>query len=102
MNGLAPLVSALAVAFRTEPPRHKGVRHKYIKPRTPRLNGKVERSFLIDAGKFCRLLDGAVIDHAKVFNHWLQEWGDYYNYDRSHGGLGGQTPIGAQRLNAWA
>ena len=70
----------------------KGVGHKYIKPRTPRLNGKVERSHRIDAEEFYRLLDGAVIDYAKVFNHKLQEWEDYYNYDRPHGGLGGQTP----------
>jgi transposase InsO family protein len=70
----------------------KGVGHRYIKPRTPRLNGKVERSHRIDAEEFYRLLDGAVIDDAKVFNSKLQEWEDYYNYDRPHGGLDGQTP----------
>ena len=70
----------------------KGVGHRYIKPRTPRLNGKVERSHRIDAEEFYRLLDGAVIDDAKVFNNKLQEWEDYYNYHRPHGGLGGQTP----------
>lgn len=32
------------------------------------------------------------IDVAKVFNNKLQEWEDYYNYHRPHGGLGGQTP----------
>ena len=42
--------------------------------------------------EFYRLLDGAVIDDAKVFNNKLQEWEDYYNYHRPHGGLGGQTP----------
>ena len=70
----------------------KGVGHKYIKPRTPRLNGKVERSHRIDAEEFYRLLDGAVIDDAEVFNNKLQEWEDYYNYHRPHGGLDGQTP----------
>ena len=70
----------------------KGVGHHYIKPRTPRLNGKVERSHRIDAEEFYRLLDGAVIDDAKVFNNKLQEWEDYYNYHRPHGGLEGQTP----------
>ena len=70
----------------------KGVGHKYIKPRTPRLNGKVERSHRIDAEEFYGLLDGAVIDDAKVFNNKLQEWEDYYNYHRPHGGLEGQTP----------
>ena len=38
------------------------------------------------------LLDGVVIDDANVFNDKLQEWEDYYNYHRPHGGLGGQTP----------
>ena len=66
----------------------KGVGHRYIKPRTPRLNGKVERSHRIDAEEFYRLFDGAAIDDAKVFNSKLQEWEDYYNYDRPHGGLG--------------
>jgi transposase InsO family protein len=70
----------------------KGVGHRYITPRTPRLNGKVERSHRIDAEEFYRLLDGAVIDDAKVFNDKLREWEDYYNYHRPHGGLGGQTP----------
>ena len=70
----------------------KGVGHVYIKPRTPRLNGKVERSHRIDAEEFYRLLDGVVIDDAKVFNDKLQEWEDFYNYHRPHGGLDGQTP----------
>ena len=70
----------------------KGVGHRYIKPRTPRLNGKVERSHRIDADEFYRLLDGTVIDDAEVFNDKLRQWEDYYNYDRPHGGLGGQTP----------
>ena len=70
----------------------KGVSHHYIKPRTPRLNGKVERSHRIDAEEFYALLDGLVIDDAKIFNNKLREWEDYYNYHRPHGGLGGQTP----------
>jgi len=70
----------------------KGVGHRYIKPRTPRLNGKVERSHRIDAEEFYRLLDGAVIDDARIFNNKLQEWEDYYNFHRPHGALGGQTP----------
>jgi transposase InsO family protein len=33
-----------------------------------------------------------VIDTAEVFNDKLQEWEDFYNFHRPHGGLGGQTP----------
>ena len=70
----------------------RGVQHVYIKPATPRLNGKVERSHRIDADEFYRLLDGVVYDDAKLFTTKLQEWEDFYNFDRPHGGLGGQTP----------
>ena len=70
----------------------KGIAHTYIKPATPRLNGKVERSHRIDAEEFYRLLDGIVIDDTGVFNDKLQEWEDHYNYHRPHGALGGQTP----------
>jgi transposase InsO family protein len=70
----------------------KGIGHVYIKPRTPRLNGKVERSHRIDAEEFYRLLDGVVIDDARVFNDKLREWEDFYNYHRPHGSLDGQTP----------
>jgi len=70
----------------------KGIGHVYIKPRTPRLNGKVERSHRIDAEEFYRLLDGVVIDDTKVFNDKLREWEDFYNYHRPHGSLDGQTP----------
>jgi transposase InsO family protein len=44
-----------------------GIEHVYIKPATPRLNGKVERSHRIDAEEFYRMLDGVVVDDAKVF-----------------------------------
>jgi hypothetical protein len=42
------------------------------------------------------LLDGVVLDDAKVLTDKLQEWEDYYNYHRPHGALDGQTPY--QRL----
>ena len=69
-----------------------GVRHVYIEPATPRLNGKVERSHRIDEEEFYRMLDGIVIDDTKLFNYRLQEWEDFYNFNRPHGGLDGQTP----------
>ena len=70
----------------------RGIGHVYIKPATPRLNGKVERSHRIDAEEFYRMLDGVVIDDTELFNDKLQEWEDFYNFHRPHGGLDGQTP----------
>jgi Homeodomain-like domain/Integrase core domain len=70
----------------------QGIGHVDIKPRTPRLNGKVERSHRIDAEEFYRLLDGVVIDDTKLFNDKLREWEDFYTYHRPHGSLDGQTP----------
>lgn len=70
----------------------KGIGHIYIRPATPRLNGKVERSHRIDSEGFYRLLEGEVIDDLNLFNTKLQEWEDYYNYDRPHGALAGSTP----------
>ena len=52
----------------------------------------MERSHRIDAEEFYALLEGLVIDDAKIFNNKLREWEDYYNYHRPHGGLNGQTP----------
>ena len=70
----------------------RGIGHVYIKPATPRLNGKVERSHRIDADQFYRMLDGIVIDDTELFNDKLQAWEDFYNFNRPHGGLNGQTP----------
>jgi transposase InsO family protein len=70
----------------------RGIGHSYIKPNTPRLNGKVERSHRIDAEEFYRQLEGVVIDDTELFNDKLQEWEDFYNFHRPHGGLDGQTP----------
>ena len=69
------------------------IRHVYIRPRTPRLNGKVERSHRIDDQEFYQLLDdGRVRDDIQLFNKKLKEWEDYYNYHRPHGALDGLTP----------
>jgi transposase InsO family protein len=70
----------------------RGIGHAYIRPATPRLNGKVERSHRIDAEEFYRMLDGVVIDDTRMFNDKLREWEDFYNFHRPHGGLDGQTP----------
>ena len=70
----------------------RGIGHVFIKPASPRLNGKVERSHRIDADEFYRMLDGVVIDDTALFNDKLEEWETFYNFHRPHGSLGGQTP----------
>src|SRR6185436_13707368 len=70
------------------------IRHVYIRPRTPRLNGKVERSYRVDDQEFYQLLDKDVItDDIHLFNDKLREWEDYYNYHRPHGALDGHPPV---------
>ena len=53
----------------------RGIPHVYIKPATPRLNGKVERSHRIDDEEFYRQLNGIVVDNTELFNQRLQEMG---------------------------
>ena len=75
------------------------MRHVYIRPRTPHLNGKVERSHRVDDQEFYQLLDAdGIRDDIHLFNEKLREWEDYYNYHRPHGALNGQTPY--ERLMA--
>jgi transposase InsO family protein len=66
-----------------------GIRHVYIKPRTPRLNGKVERSHGTDEVEFYQLL--TYTDDVNL-NEKLTTWEKYYNLHRPHGGLKGHTP----------
>lgn len=69
------------------------IHHVYIRPRTPHLNGKVERSHRVDDQEFYQMLDQAGIsDDIHLFNEKLREWEEYYNYHRPHGALDGQTP----------
>ena len=66
-----------------------GMLHVYIKPATPRLNGKVERSHLTDQREFYQVLDytGDVNLRKK-----LAQWEDYYNFLRPHAAHLGKTP----------
>lgn len=66
-----------------------GMQHVYIKPRSPHLNGKVERSHKTDAQEFYQLIDYTDdIDIRKK----LQEWEMFYNCQRPNAALNGRTP----------
>lgn len=68
-----------------------GITHRLIKPRTPQLNGKVERSHRTDEERFYSRFTFAT-DHA--LDHALKTvWMPEYNEWRPHSSLGGQTPL---------
>jgi transposase InsO family protein len=71
-----------------------GIDHIAIKPRTPRLNGKVERSHLIDDREFYQLLEYE--DDVDLANK-LMLWANFYNFQRPHGAHEGKTPYEALR-----
>ncbi len=72
----------------------RGIRHVYIKPRSPQLNGKVERSHRTDKEEFHQLL--TYTDDVDL-NQKLEEWESFYNLSRPHGAFKGKTPYEAMR-----
>ena len=72
----------------------QGMRHVYIKPQTPQLNGKVERSHRTDQTEFYQLL--TYTDDTDL-NAKLKAWENFYNYDRPHLSLAGKTPYKAMK-----
>ena len=68
------------------------VRHVCIRPRSPHLNGKVERSHRTDGQEFYQLFErNGISDDIQQFNEKLCEWEDYYNYHRPYWALQGQA-----------
>ena len=72
----------------------KGIRHAYIKRGTPQLNGKVERSHRSDQEEFYQLL--SYKDDVDL-GAKLDEWENFYNFNRPHGAFNGKTPYEALR-----
>jgi len=66
-----------------------GIRHRYIQPRHPEQNGKVERSRRIDAEEFWDRHDFEGFDEAAAA---LQGWEQVYNRFRFSMALHGKTP----------
>ena len=66
-----------------------GMLHVDIKPATPRLNGKVERSHLKDKRAFYQMLDDDGDVHLR---QKLGQWEDYYNFLRPHSAHAEKTP----------
>lgn len=71
-----------------------GIRHAYIKPSSPQLNGKVERSLRSDQQEFYQLLTyKGNVD----LEERLDEWERFSNFHRPHGAFKGKTPYEALR-----
>ena len=68
------------------------IRFRPIRPRSPHLNGKVERSQRTDLEEFWPTADFAQPDLDGQLASWLR----FYNHERPHDSLQGQTPV--QRL----
>jgi transposase InsO family protein len=72
-----------------------GITHRYIRPRRPQQNGKVERSHRIDNEEFWGRHDFSTHEEAWAA---LGGWEHQYNHLRFSMALGGQTPV--ERLAA--
>lgn len=65
------------------------IKYRPIPPRSPHLNGKVERSQATDLQEFWTRHDPKDSEIARR----IEEWQFDYNWRRPHGSLGGKTPI---------
>lgn len=70
--------------------KESGVEHRLIPPGLKELNGKVERSHRIDDEEFYWKAQRSDFSY---FQQELYRWIYAYNHHRSHGALGGQTPM---------
>lgn len=74
-----------------------GIRHRYIKPRRPQQNGKVERSHRVDSEEFWSRRAFTEFDTAAAA---VRGWERTYNYDRFSLAFRGRTP--AEKLATFA
>lgn len=66
-----------------------GIKFRPIKPRSPHLNGKVERSQRTGLDEFYATVD---LKDPELDDR-LSEWQHYYNWDRPHSSMNGKTPV---------
>jgi transposase InsO family protein len=65
-----------------------GIKFRPIRPASPHLNGKVERSQRTDLDEFYSSIDIKSLN----LEEELGLWKHYYNWHRPHSSLGGETP----------
>lgn len=66
-----------------------GIKFRPIKPRSPHLNGKVERTQRTDLDEFYSTIDIKAPDLPNL----LSQWQFHYNWFRAHSSLKGKSPI---------
>ncbi|WP_298646322.1 IS481 family transposase [uncultured Proteiniphilum sp.] len=66
------------------------IKFRPIKPKTPHLNGKVERTQQTDKVEFWSLFD--LSDDSLNLEYLAIEWQEFYNKKRPHSSLNGKTP----------
>ncbi len=66
-----------------------GIKFRPVKPRSPHLNGKVERTQRTDLDEFYSTVDLKDPDLPNL----LSQWQFHYNWFRSHSSLKGKTPM---------
>ena len=76
-------------AFQLELHEHY-IKYRPIKPRSPHLNGKVERTQQTDKTEFWSCFD--LSDQSLNLHALAVEWQDFYNKKRTHSSLKGMTP----------
>jgi transposase InsO family protein len=69
--------------------RDYAIKYRPVKPRSPRLNGKVERTQKTDLDEFYSTVSLSDPDLIKL----LGEWQHFHNWSRPRDGLKGKTPM---------
>jgi len=69
-----------------------GIKFRPVKPRSPHLNGKVERSQRTDKEEFWSDFS-SIPKNLDDIREELALWQHYYNWHRPHGSLNGNTPV---------
>ena len=77
--------------------RRRGIRLFILPPRSPKLNGHVERAQRTHTEEFYEVYDGPL--RIEALNRRLKKWEDVYNTIRPHQSLGYKTP--GQAVEEW-